>query len=462
MLYRLLRALSRVALRWFYRDVQVEGLDRVPRDRPLILVVNHPNALVDALIVADILPRRVMITAKSTLFTNPVGGALLRAVGVVPIQRPNDESASGDRSETSRNLGAFRAVQAALASKQAVLVFPEGITHDAPSLAPLKNGAARMALRALKTGDVPELAVVPIGLTFERKDTPRSRVFAQVGEPIIMAEWRAPDGVNEAQALTTEIDARLRAVTLNYATIDDATRAVQLVSVIAALFDAVPPIGRVDRSLGVETAIARRIEELRTRLPHADDVVSCQANGLVARIEALHAAMAARGLLIEDVEISLAWTDAIRFLIREGWWLLVAGPVAFWGWLNHWLPFRSARVIAMRSVESAADPAMRTLVAGAVLVLVAYVAQTFVVGITWGPLVAAVYLISLPIAAEINLYLSDRLRRAAQRARAFFFFRHDPNLQRSLISELKTLRAEALQLDRALGSSDPTAGPALR
>jgi glycerol-3-phosphate O-acyltransferase/dihydroxyacetone phosphate acyltransferase len=454
MLYALLRAVARIALRWYYRDIQVEGLDRVPSQRPLLLVVNHPNALVDALVVADILSRRVMITAKSSLFTNPIGGALLRRVGVVPIHRPTDEAGPGEGSETSRNLGAFRAVQNALAARRAVLVFPEGITHDAPSLAPLKTGAARMALRAMKAGEVPDLAVLPIGLTFERKDTPRSRVFAQIGEPIVLADWLLQHASSDALALTAEIDARLRAVTLNYATNDDAARAVRLVSVMAAIFNAVPPIGRVDRSLGVETAIARRIEVLRARLPRADDAMRARAGALVARADALHATTAARGILVEDIEISIAWSDAIRFLLREGWLLLVGGPVALWGWINHWLPFRWARVIAMRSVESAADPAMRTLVAGAALVLLAYVVQTIVVGVIWGPLVGGAYLASLPIAADINLYLNDRMHRAAQRARTFLLFHRDPELRRGLVAELRALRSDAIQVDHALGAND--------
>jgi glycerol-3-phosphate O-acyltransferase / dihydroxyacetone phosphate acyltransferase len=448
MLYALLRAIARIALRWYYRDIQVDGLDRVPMDQSLLVVVNHPNALVDALVVAIVLPRRVMITAKSSLFTNPVGGALLRATGVVPIHRPSEDGIE-IRSQTSRNLGAFRTVQNALVGGQAVLVFPEGITHDAPSLAPLKVGAARMALRATKDNEVPALALLPIGLTFERKDRARSRVFVQVGEPIIMADWLAANRPNDAVALTSEIDSRLRAVTLNYATADDAARAVQLVSGIAALFNAVPAIGRIDRRLGVDIVIARRVQELRRRLPHATDAVRGRAEALVTGIDALRTQTFKRDVLIEDVEISTSLTDAIRFLIREGLLLLVGGPIALWGWLNHWLPFRWARVVAMRSVESAADPAMRMLVAGAVFVLVAYAMQTLIAALIWNPIIAAAYLITLPIAAEISVYMNDRLGRASNRARAFLLFRRNPELQQRLIAEVETLRREALAVDRA-------------
>src|SRR4029079_7651044 len=96
--YVLLRAIAGIALRWYYRDIHVEGLDRIPRRRPLLLVVNHPNALVDALLVGWASPRRVLITAKSTIFSNPIAGALLLFVGVLPLYRAKDQT-PGERAD---------------------------------------------------------------------------------------------------------------------------------------------------------------------------------------------------------------------------------------------------------------------------------------------------------------------------------------------------------------------------
>ncbi|MDB4877327.1 MAG: hypothetical protein JWM41_3773 [Gemmatimonadetes bacterium] len=453
-MYALLRAIAGIALRWYYRDIQVDGLERIPRRRPLLLVVNHPNALVDALLVGWIVPRRVLVTAKSTLFANPAAGTLLRWLGVVPLYRASDVAKDGERLDPRRNRDTFQAVHDALRRKGTVLIFPEGKTHDEPSLAPLKTGAARMALHARAGGDASDLAIVPIGLTFERKDAPRSRVLIKIGEPIFMDGWRSPEDVGPAEALTAEIDARLRAVTLNYPTIDDAARAVRLASMIAALFEDVAPIGAVGRGLGVETAIARRIDELAARLPLADGALRAQADQLVRRLDAVQRVAAKHGVLLEDVGISLDDRRAARFVLREGWLLLIGGPVALWGRVNHWLPFRAARLVAMRSVDSAADPAMRTLVAGTAFVLLTYLAQTAVVAMIWGPLVGLGYLVSLPVAADINFLLSDRLRRAMRRARAFRRFRRDPALQQRLTAELDALRREVLAFDRTLGDRE--------
>ncbi|HXT18094.1 MAG TPA: lysophospholipid acyltransferase family protein [Gemmatimonadaceae bacterium] len=454
-MYALIRAIAGMALRWFYRDIQVDGLERIPRDRALLLVVNHPNALVDALLVGWVVPRRVLITAKSTLFANPIADRALRWLGVVPLRRASDESASGapQRLDPARNLGTFRAVHDALRDGGCVLIFPEGKTHDEPSLAPLKTGAARMALHARDAGDVPGPAVVPIGLTFERKDAPRSRALVQVGEPIFMDEWRAPQNAPAAEALTHEIDARLRAVTSNYATPDDAARAIRLARVIAALFEPVPEIGVVDRALGAEIAIARRIDALSTSLARSDAALRTRIDDVVLRLEATERTATNHGVLLEDARISLTARSGARFVGREGLLLLTAGPVALWGRLNHWIPFRAARAVALRNVDSAADPAMRTLVSGTAFVLLAYLVQTLVVAALWGGIAGGVYLIGLPIAAETSLYFGDRLRRAVCRARAFLLFRRDPQLRQQLLDELAFLRNEVVEIDRELRSS---------
>ena len=450
-MYAILRAIAGIALRWYYRDIHVDGLERVPRRGPVLLVVNHPNALVDALVVGWILPQRVLITAKSTIFANPIAAALLRFIGVVPLRRAKDEARSDAAPSPTRNRETFEAVHAALARNGTVLIFPEGKTHDEPSLAPLKTGAARMALHARSAGDVPGLAVVPIGLTFERKDLPRSRVFVQVGEPIRMEAWSAPQSGSPAEALTAEIDARLRAVTLNYTTVDDATRAVRLASLVASIFDDVPPLGQSTRPLGEETAIARRIDHLAGRLPFVDGKTRAQADQLIERLQAFQRSAAQYGIMIEDVGLEMRFARAVRFVVREGWLLLIGGPIAIWGRVNHWLPFRAARAVAMRSVESAADPAMRELVAGPGFVLLTYLAQSAVVTAIRGPLVGLAYLVSLPIAAEIDFRLSDRIRRAACRARAFLRFRRDPALHERMRNELASLRKNVVALDQSLG-----------
>src|SRR5262249_22061061 len=153
-------------------------------------VVNHPNALVDALLVGWAMPRRVVLTAKATLFDSRPLAWLLNWVGVVPLVRKSDvRDASSATIDPRRNARAFDALRGVLRDGGAVVIFPEGISHDNPSLAPLRTGAARIALESRDEGGVHNLHVVPVGLTFERKDAPRTRVLVQVGDAIAVDRW---------------------------------------------------------------------------------------------------------------------------------------------------------------------------------------------------------------------------------------------------------------------------------
>lgn len=188
MMYGVLRWLSGIALHWFYSDIQTEGIDKIPAEGPLLLAASHHNALVDALIAVWISPRRLTLTAKATLMDNVFLAWLLSLAGVVPLRRASDEKKRTPASEVdpSRNAGSFESLLLALEQERAILIFPEGKSHSEPELAPLRTGAARIALEARDVRGIRHLAIVPLGINFEDKGNPGTAVLAKVGEPLLL------------------------------------------------------------------------------------------------------------------------------------------------------------------------------------------------------------------------------------------------------------------------------------
>ncbi|HXC25622.1 MAG TPA: 1-acyl-sn-glycerol-3-phosphate acyltransferase [Gemmatimonadaceae bacterium] len=207
MIYRILQWISGIALHWYYRDIEIVHRDRIPESGPILVAVNHQNALVDSLVAQWIIPRRLQITAKATLANNIFGVLLVKVVGIIPLHRTSDEPTG--RSDPLRNRNAFQQIINALQRGSAILIFPEGKSHNDPALAPLKTGLARVALRAREAG-VQGIHIVPIGLTFEDKARPDTVVTGTIGGVLSMDEWSTTDN---AQTLTSEIADRLRAVT---------------------------------------------------------------------------------------------------------------------------------------------------------------------------------------------------------------------------------------------------------
>lgn len=492
MLYNLLKPIAGIALRWYYRSVSVSGRSRIPKTGPLFLAVNHPNALVDALTVAWTTPRPVGFTAKSTLFANPILGAFLRSVGVIPLKRVSDmvkaaaertpelvqsdgggsfDAASANASshnsvyvnaaigggaaaanalpakttpaiDPARNAESFRAVTTALAEGKAIVIFPEGISHSRPQLAPLRTGLARMALQARDGQKVRGIQIVPVGLLFEQKEQPRSQVLVQIGTPIDVDS--ISDDASAVDNLTALVTERLAAVTLNFETAEDAARIVAVGDIMAALVEPVSSLSDGGPSLSSRLAITRRAERVRKALERTD---STELRDLVAeferRLESFRLRLAAEQIAPADVLIDVGATPGARFAIREGLLAALLLPISWWGNITHWIPIRIARTLALRNAKNRDDPAMNTIVIGLALVLASYAVLTVIVGMLFGFWWAMVFLASLVPSASSEMRYGDRARRRTERMRAYLKFRKNPALRAELLAEADWLRKQA-------------------
>lgn len=210
MIYALLRWITGIALHWFYNDIRIVGAETIPMDGPLLIAANHQNALVDSLIVGWLIPRRIAMTAKATLADNPLIAILFRMLHVVPLRRVSDEvrKQNGLPVDRSRNTQAFEEIFKLLEQNGALLIFPEGKSHNEAGLEPLKTGLARVALQARDQRAIRGLKILPLGLVFEDKARPSTAVSAHVGIVIEMDSWQG----NDHTILTQEIADRLRAV----------------------------------------------------------------------------------------------------------------------------------------------------------------------------------------------------------------------------------------------------------
>ena len=203
-------------MRLYYPARTIDGGERIPAGRPLVFVLNHPNGLLDPIVLRVASGRPSRFLAKSTLFGNPLGRLAMNAFGSIPVYRAHE---AGTRSgDASRNEASFARCRAELATGGVLALFPEGVSHSDPEMRPLKTGAARIALSAEAEHDGRlGVTVVPVGLSYERKTTFRSSVLLVVGEPIDVAA-RLPayrqDERAAVTALTDEIGARLDEVVL--------------------------------------------------------------------------------------------------------------------------------------------------------------------------------------------------------------------------------------------------------
>ncbi len=102
-LYFAFRAFVRLWIWIFFRRIQVRHSERVPLRGPAVLAMNHPNNLIDTLIIATIIRRKIHYLATASLFEHRLLAVFLRTMGVMPLHRRQD---TADPAE--RNVAAFR------------------------------------------------------------------------------------------------------------------------------------------------------------------------------------------------------------------------------------------------------------------------------------------------------------------------------------------------------------------
>ncbi|HYK81539.1 MAG TPA: lysophospholipid acyltransferase family protein [Gemmatimonadales bacterium] len=164
---------ARDLLRAAGTPVETEGLERIPRDGPVVYASNH-SSMFDIWALAATLPGSVRFVAKQELVRIPLVGRAMIAAGHVVIDRPHPR----------RALAAYEQAAAVVRSGVSAVVFPEGTRSRTGELLPFKNAPFGLAIAA----GVP---VVPLYVhnTFEILPKGGIRlhprpILLRVGEPI--------------------------------------------------------------------------------------------------------------------------------------------------------------------------------------------------------------------------------------------------------------------------------------
>lgn len=426
--FDLIRLLCRLLLAVFYRRIEVVGLERIPVDGPLIVAANHPNSIVDAMVLMAIVPRRLRVLAKAQLFSHPFVGPFLRLMGALPVQRRQE---AGD--DPDKNAALFAATTATLRKGGAILLFPEGVTQPEPVLQTLRTGAARMLLAAQAGMQSPlPVALLPVGLVFEKPGIFREgRAVVVVGNPVSTDCAEAIDATAQARMLTDRLTLALRRLIVE-APDREILRLTELVDTLIA------------RSSTDANAVTR-LERLKTTLTHYRWLAHhhpAPLADLAARLRHFDRALRDASLPFGARPRCYSLSGLATFVCRETCLLLLGLPLALGGILLHALPYVltgiAARLIPHTDEEDASDK----IAAGLLFYPLVWSAEAWLVWQNGGGLWLGIFLLLLAPLGLLAAAWLERLQAACREFRAFLHVLRHPDFSRQCLTVRQELQAE--------------------
>ncbi|MES9941360.1 MAG: 1-acyl-sn-glycerol-3-phosphate acyltransferase [Candidatus Thiodiazotropha sp. 6PLUC2] len=424
----------RLVVKIFYQRFEVSGIENLPERQGIILCANHVNALADAVVLQAATRKPIRPLARSGLFSNILLKPILQRMGAVPIFRRGDPGA-----DTSKNRETFSQCYALLAKGEALIIFPEGQSHDIPQLTELKTGAARMALETIQVAGY-EPAVIPVGLTFPQKGHFRSAVLVQFGESLSLDFNEENTQEESVIELTDRIRVGLESVTLNAESWEE----INLVARIENFF-AFRHGKYHHRNLQQRFRTQQRLIDAQRLLRNYEPD---KVRALITQLKQFEKICQHCG--VKDYHLSVDYKPTLigLYLLRMIWMLLVVFPVALWGIINSYIPYQLAKRLSHHFAKGTNQHDTTKMILGLFSFTFFWGLQTFLVFNYYGWKWMLLYISTLVVSSAVALLVRGEKQRILENIRVFLLFLRKRNLKAYLRHKRQELERELARMVR--------------
>jgi 1-acyl-sn-glycerol-3-phosphate acyltransferase len=180
-LFAVLKAYARIAIKIYCRKVVVNKPEWLKTEGPLLLACNHPNSFLDGVILTTLFDEKVYSLVRGDAFRKSWHGRLLRWLHLLPVYRTSEGVENLESNYTT-----FEACKQVFRQNGIVIIFSEGRCINEWHLRPLRKGTARLATGSWEEGI--DLTVLPVGLNYNPFRNFGKNVFINFGRPLNRAD----------------------------------------------------------------------------------------------------------------------------------------------------------------------------------------------------------------------------------------------------------------------------------
>ncbi len=211
--YNFMKYYIKLGFFFYFKKVKLIGKENIPKKGAIMFVCNHPNALLDPLLVKTNTYKDLFVLTRAGVFVNKFVIKIFESVKMIPVYRIRDGF-----NTISRNDDIFERCFDILNDKKAILIFPEGSHSLQRKVRPLSKGFTRIIYGAFEKYPDLDIQIVPIGLNYDIPTKYPCSVHVHFGKPITAKKYYNPEDIfssidslkdivsDRMKSLTTHID----------------------------------------------------------------------------------------------------------------------------------------------------------------------------------------------------------------------------------------------------------------
>ena len=196
--YRMMRGLSRMAIRQNFRTIEVTGQEHISKEAGILTVGWHTNGLIDPVSLVVTQPKMFVFGGRHDLITRPIIGPLSSLAGAQPVIRQAELARGGTSSEVASRINSKTMLTLAecIAHGHGTALFPEGTSHEDAKMRRLRTGPMRSVIAANSIAyekGLPSPHLLPVGLHYRTQWYFRTDAWFEYGEPISLVDAIHPE-----------------------------------------------------------------------------------------------------------------------------------------------------------------------------------------------------------------------------------------------------------------------------
>ncbi len=203
-----IRAYLRLGMFFYFRRIQIHNTHNVPKNKAVLFLANHQNALLDPLLIASKSGRFSYFLTRAGVFKKSFVSKILKSLQMLPVYRVRD-----GWNTIANNNAVFEACTQLLSNKEAVVIFPEGSHNLARRVRVLSKGFTRIVFDTLERYPDLDLQLVPIGVNYVSAKTCPDSAAIYFGEPISANSFLKSNRHNNVKELKIVIHEKLTELT---------------------------------------------------------------------------------------------------------------------------------------------------------------------------------------------------------------------------------------------------------